>query len=75
MVTYKIYGGSGLRGLWLRELCVREGEGVCVRVGKGCSMEQLLAFKNNPSFSVASSDCRIAVSLHGRGKNLRLSLA
>ena len=68
----KIHGGSGLRGL---ELCVGVGEEVCARVGRGCSIEQLLAFKNSPSFSVASSDWRIVLSLHGRGKNLRLSRA
>ena len=67
------HGGSGFRGVGLSEFEVRVG--VCACVGRGRKIEQLLAFKNNPSFSEASSDCRIAVSLHGWGKNLRLSLA
>ena len=67
------YGGSGFRGLELSELCVRVGE--WAGFGKGRNIEQLLAFRNNPSFSVASSDCRMEVSLHGRGKCFRLSLA
>ena len=67
------HGGSGFRGLELSELDVRVGE--WASVGKGRNIEQLLAFRNNPSPSAASSDCRIAVSLHGRGKNLRLSPA
>ena len=44
-------------------------------VGKGRKMEQLLALRNIPSLSVALSDCRIEVSLQGRGMNNRLSLA
>ena len=68
-----IYGGSGLRGLELSELDVRVGE--WASFGKGRNSEQLLAFRNSPNFSAVSSDCRMAVSLHGRGRCLRLSLA
>ena len=46
-----------------------------IRVGKGRKIEQSLAFKNSPSFSEASSDCRMEVSLHGQGRCFRLSLA
>ena len=67
------HGGSGFRGLKLGELGVRVGEGASF--GSGRSKEQLLAFRNNPNFSAASSDCRMEVSLHGQGKCLRLSLA
>ena len=66
------HGGSGFKGLELGEWGVRVGEGV--GFGKGRRIEQLLAFRNRPNFSVASSDWRIAVSLHGRGRYLRLSL-
>ena len=48
------HGGSGFKGLKLSELGVRIGE--WASVGRGRRIEQLLAFKNNPSFSVASSD-------------------
>ena len=48
------HGGSGFKGLELSELCVRVGEGT--GFGKGRNIEQLLAFKNSPSFSAASSD-------------------
>ena len=68
-------GGSGFRGLELGELGVRVGVGEGASVGRGRNSEQLLAFRNNPNFSVASSDCRMGVSLHGRGRCFRLSLA
>ena len=67
------HGGSGFRGLELSELSVRVGE--WASFGRGRNIEQLLAFRNSPNFSVASSDCRMEVSLHGRGKCFRLSLA
>ena len=50
------HGGSGFKGLELSELCVRVGEWVGAGFGKGRNIEQLLAFKNSPSFSAASSD-------------------
>ena len=67
------YGGSGFRGLELSELIVRVGE--WASFGKGRNIEQLLAFRNSPNFSAASSDCRMEVSLHGLVRSLRLSLA
>ena len=48
------HGGSGFKGLKLSELCVRVGE--VAGFGKGRNIEQLLAFKNSPSFSAESSD-------------------
>ena len=67
------HGGSGLRGLELSELVVRVGE--WASLGRGRNSEQLLALRNNPNFSEVSSDCRMELSLHGRGKCFRLSLA
>ena len=67
------HGGSGFRGLELSEIGVWVGE--WASLGRGRRIEQLLAFRNNPNFTVASSDCRMEVSLHGQGKCLRLSLA
>ena len=64
------YGGSGLRGV------VSGCKLGCARgVGIGRKREQLLSFRNMPSFSEASSDWRMIGSLHGRGRNLRLSFA
>ena len=67
------HGGSGFKGLELGEIGVRVGEGI--GFGKGRKIEQLLAFRNSPKPFEASSDCRMAVSLHGLGKCVRLSLA
>ena len=53
------------------------GVGECKHVGKGEGIgrriEQLLSLRNSPNFSEASSDWRMAGSLHGLGKILRLS--
>ena len=62
------YGGSGFRGVEL--VCVCMGKGM----GMGHKREQLLSLRNSPSLSEVSLDWRITGSLHGRGRNRRLSL-
>ena len=62
-------GGSGFKGV-IGELLSRR---VCMCGGMGRNREQLLSFRNIPSLSDASSDCKIAGNLHGRGMVLLLT--
>ena len=66
MRVKSLYGGSGFRGGVGDVVVMRLGMGV----GNGRRIEQLLSFKNKPSFSDACSDWRIAGSLRGRVRNL-----
>ena len=65
----KCQGGSGFKGV-IGELSSGR---VYVYGGMGRKREQLLSFRNIPSLSDASSDCRITGSLHGRGMALLLA--